>query len=155
MWFMNKIANPFVMLILRSPLQRLMSAALLLIAYRGRKSGRPYTLPVQYAQAGDILYIIPAYAEQKTWWRNLEGGLPVQVTLKGQVFSGQAALLDPNADADEILKAFGLYLQRFPPSANMQHVRMEADGQFNQDDLRQAVKTTKMIQVKINGGNSK
>ncbi len=47
MWFMNKVANPFVRLILRSPLHGTMSAGLLLITYHGRKSGKEYTLPVQ------------------------------------------------------------------------------------------------------------
>jgi hypothetical protein len=47
MWFMNKIANPFVRLILRSPLHGLFSAALLLITYLGRKSAKEYTLPCQ------------------------------------------------------------------------------------------------------------
>jgi hypothetical protein len=67
MWFMNKFANPFVRLILRSPLHGLMSAALLLISYRGRKSGRKYSLPVQYVQDGNQIYIVPDAPEQKTW----------------------------------------------------------------------------------------
>ncbi len=74
MWFMNKIANPFVKLILRSPLHGWMSAAVLLITYRGRKSGKEYTLPVQYVQDGNNVYIVPGFAEKKTWWRNLKGG---------------------------------------------------------------------------------
>src|SRR5262245_26793300 len=74
MWFMNKFANPFVKLILRSPLHGLMSAAVLLVSYRGRKSGKKYTLPVQYVQDGNNIYIVPGYPEKKTWWHNLEGG---------------------------------------------------------------------------------
>ena len=72
LWFMNKIANPLVCLVLRSSLHRLMSATLLLITYRGRKTGREYSLPVQYAQAGNLIYIMPGLPEQKTWWRNLK-----------------------------------------------------------------------------------
>ncbi len=82
MWFMNNIANPFVRLILRSPFHRLMSADLLLITYQGRKSGKSYTLPVQYGQRDRTIYIVPGSPEQKTWWRNLRGGLPVQVVLR-------------------------------------------------------------------------
>jgi deazaflavin-dependent oxidoreductase (nitroreductase family) len=154
MWFMNKIVNPLVKMILRSPLHRLMSATLLLITYRGRKSGKEYTLPVQYVQDGSYIFIVPGYAEQKTWWHNLKGGLDVQLMLKGQALSGQGTLLESEANAEEILKAFGLYLQYFPQSAKIHNVRIEADGRLNPDDLRQAVKTIKMIQVKLNERNT-
>jgi hypothetical protein len=77
MWFMNKFVNPLVRLILRSPLHGLMDGSLLLIIYRGRKSGKDYTLPVQYARDGSTIYIVPGMPEKKTWWRNLRGGAPV------------------------------------------------------------------------------
>src|SRR5437763_1915530 len=108
MWFMNKIANPFVRLVLRSPLHRLMSAALLLITYRGRKSGREYTLPVQYAQTGKTLYIRPGMPQKKTWWRSLEGSATVQLILRGELLTGNAFLLDPESEA--IFTSFGVYL---------------------------------------------
>jgi hypothetical protein len=40
MWLMNKIANPFVGWILRSPLDGMMSADVLLITCCERKSGK-------------------------------------------------------------------------------------------------------------------
>jgi deazaflavin-dependent oxidoreductase (nitroreductase family) len=147
MWFMNKIANPFVKLILRSPLHGWMSAAVLLITYRGRKSGKEYTLPVQYVQDGNHVYIVPGYAEKKTWWRNLKGGADVRLRLKGQTLSGVGILLERESDAEEILKAFGLYLQRFPPSAKIHNVRIEADGYPNADDLLKAAEDILMIRV--------
>lgn len=149
MWFMNKIANPFVTLILRSPLHAWMSAALLLITYRGRKSGKEYTLPVQYVQDGNHIYIVPGYAEKKVWWRNLKGGADVQVTLKGQTRSGRGILLERETDMAAILKGFGLYLKQFPSLAKTHNVRIEADGRFNADDLREAVKDILMIRVAL------
>ena len=150
MWFMNKIANPFVELILRSPLHGLMSAAVLLITYHGSKSGREYTLPVQYVRDGNIIFIVPGYAEKKTWWRNLQGGLDVLVRLKGKTLSGHGILLEYGANPDEIIRGLGLYLQRFPPSAKIHDVRTGLDGQPDPDDLRRVAKTIKMIQVKLN-----
>jgi deazaflavin-dependent oxidoreductase (nitroreductase family) len=147
MWFMNKIANPFVKFILRSPFHGWMSAAVLLLTYRGRKSGREFTLPVQYVQDGEHVYIVPGFAEKKIWWRNLKGGADVLVMLKGQTRPGRAILLEREADEAEILKAAGLYLRQFPPSAKMYNVRLEADGRFNADDLREAVKNVLMIKV--------
>ena len=149
MWFMNKIANPFVKLILRSPLHGWMSAAVLLITYRGRKSGKEFTLPVQYVQDENYVYIVPGDAEKKTWWRNLKGGADVQVTLKGQTRSGVGILLEREADEAEILKAFGLYLKQFPSLAKMHNVRIEADGQPNPDDFRKAAEDILMIRVSL------
>jgi deazaflavin-dependent oxidoreductase (nitroreductase family) len=149
MWFMNKIANPFVRLLLRSPMHGLMSAALLLITYRGRKSGKEYTLPVQYVQAGRIIYIIPGMPEQKTWWRNLKGGLPVNLTLRGQPVSGNGRLLDPQADAAEIVTSVGLCLQHSPALAKIYNVRVEADGSSNADDLRKVAGKIIIIRIDL------
>jgi deazaflavin-dependent oxidoreductase (nitroreductase family) len=149
MWFMNNIANPFVRLVLRSPLHGLFSAALLLITYHGRKSGKEYTLPVQYAPNGNIIYIVPGLPEQKTWWRNLKGGLPVSITLRGQVLSGEGRLLDPQSDAPEMATGFGLYLQHFPSLAKYHGVHIEADGSFNADDLREAAEKAVIARVEL------
>jgi deazaflavin-dependent oxidoreductase (nitroreductase family) len=149
MWFMNKIANPVVRLILGSPLHRILSAAVLLITYRGRKSNKPYTLPVQYVQNGKVIYILPGMPEKKTWWRNLRGGIPVWVTLRGETRSGRGMLLDPTVDADESLTSFGLYLKRFPGLAKVHHVRVEADGSFNSADLRQVSPSVLVVRVDL------
>jgi len=149
MWFMNNIANPFVRLILRSPLHGLFSTAILLITYRGRKSGKEYTLPVQYAQNGNVIYIVPGMPEQKTWWRNLKGGLPLRITLRGQVFSGDGRLLDPQLDLAEAATGFGLYLQRFPSLAQYHKVRTQADDTFNADDVHKAAEKAVIIRVKL------
>jgi hypothetical protein len=147
MWFMNKILNPLIRLILNSPLHGLLSAGLLLITYRGRKSGREFTLPVQYTEAGQKIYIIPGMPEQKTWWRNLKGGLPVKLTLRGQVLNGEGLVLDPQNEAAEILTATELSLKRSAKLAKMYHVRTEVDGSLNAEDLRQAAE--KMILVRV------
>ena len=149
MWFMNKIANPLVGLILRSRLHGLMSAALLIITYRGRKTGRKFSLPVQYAQDGNIIYIVPGMPEQKTWWRNLKGGAPVQLSLRGETLTGNAILLKPDTDTEAIITGFGLYIQRFPALVKYHHVRIEPDGRFNGEDLRLAAAGVVIIRVEL------
>ena len=96
-WFMNKIANPFVHLILNSSLHGWLSGSIILITYQGRKSGKMYTVPVQYVQSDNILYIIPGAAGQKTWWRNLRGGAPVEVLMAGNNLRADAEVLSAEA----------------------------------------------------------
>jgi deazaflavin-dependent oxidoreductase (nitroreductase family) len=149
MWFMNKIVNPLVGLILRSPLHKLMSDTLLVITCCGRKTGRQYSLPVQYAQAGNIIYIVTGMPEQKTWWRNLKEAAPVQLALRGQNLSGNAVVLKPDSDSEAILAGFDLYLRRFPALTKDHHIRLEANGKFNSEDLRQASIQAVIIRVEL------
>ena len=147
MWFMNKIANPFVRFILRSPFHKMMSSSVLLITCRGRKSGKAYTLPVNYVQVGRAIYIIPGMPEQKTWWRNLCGGASVALLLRGSTVSGSALVLQ--GDVEAVSEALSHYLTRFPPSAKQHGVRLEADGSLNPDDLSRAAQTATVVRVQL------
>lgn len=149
MWFMNKIVNPLMRLILRSPLHRLMSTSVLLITYHGRKSNKAYTLPVQYVQDGGVIYIIPGMTEKKTWWRSLRAEQPVQVTLAGKLFTGKGRLLDPAIDIEAIIAGLRLYLQQFPSFSGARAVRIEPDGTFNPSDLRQTAASILMVRVDL------
>ena len=149
MWFMNKIVNPLIRLILRSPLHKIMSDSLLVITCCGRKTGRKYSLPVQYVQAGNTIYIMPGMPEQKTWWRNLKEAASVQLTLRGQSVAGKAVVLKPDADADAIFAGFALYIKRFPALTKVHHIQMESDGSFNSEDLRRAASKAVIIRVEL------
>ncbi|MGB8214429.1 MAG: nitroreductase/quinone reductase family protein [Anaerolineales bacterium] len=149
MWFMNKVANPLVGLILRSRLHALMSASMLIITYRGRKTGREYSLPVQYAQDGNHIFIVPGMPEQKTWWRNLKGGLPIQLRLRGKSLNGKGSVLDPKIDPETIFEGLSVYLRRFPALVQNQHIQVESDGSFNPEELRLAAKKTVIICVEL------
>ena len=149
MWFMNRIANPLVRLLLRSPLHGLMSASVLLITYRGRKTGKAHTLPTQYARDGSQVYIVVGMPEQKTWWRNLRGGQAVSLTLAGKVVPGQAVIVDGSSDRELAARALACYVSRFPSAARLRNIRREPDGSLNRDDLRQAAGSLIAVQVDL------
>jgi len=77
-----KVQNPMMRWLLRSPLHGLVSKAYLLLSVTGRKSGKVYVVPVQYAQQGDTLLILTS--AEYLWWRNLQGGAAVKVQLRGE-----------------------------------------------------------------------
>lgn len=149
MVFMKKIVNPLVRLILRSPLHGLMSDTLLLITYRGHKTGREYSLPVQYVQTGQTIYIMPGMPERKTWWRNLKETSPVQITLRGQFLAGHATVLKPTSDSESILEGLCLFLRRFPEMAKVHHIGIGADRNFIAAELQQAAKQAVIIHVEL------
>ena len=108
-----------------------MSASVVLITVHGRKSGTAYTLPVQYAQEGQTIYILPGAPQQKTWWRNLRGGATVTLWLRGQAVQAQAELVSGDAGSD----ALKVYYRRFPTSARLAHVSTTPDRSFNAAEL--------------------
>jgi hypothetical protein len=149
MWFMNKIANPMVRWILRSPFYKLMDTNLLLISYRGRKTSQEYCLPVQYVQTGDHIYILPGMPEQKTWWRNLKQVAPVQLTLHGRSLAGKGVVLKPDCDNEAILEGLDLYLRRFSRLPKYHKIQINKDGSCDAEDLRLAATKTVLIRVDL------
>ena len=85
--------NPAVLAVLRSPAHRLLSGMVIELRYTGRRSGRQYILPVQYARAGDRLVVVPQAADSKMWWRNFLTEQPVTVRLAGQLHEGSARVV--------------------------------------------------------------
>jgi len=114
MWFMNHIFNAFVKWILQSPLHKMMSRDVLLIAFQGRKSDKTYITPVQYSRDGQIAWILVGFPEKKNWWRNLSGGVNVKLCIETKWLSGQALLLQGNADRAEILTGVAHFIEKFP-----------------------------------------
>jgi deazaflavin-dependent oxidoreductase (nitroreductase family) len=102
--------NRCVRALLRSPLHGALSRSVVLLSFRGRRSGRWFTTPVQYAPWADALVVVPGHADRKQWWRNLEGGAPVRLHLRGRDVDADAALVRGEA-ADAALAP---YFERFP-----------------------------------------
>lgn len=108
MWeHMKHLGNLFVIGLLRSPFHRLASGSLVLITYRGRSSGRRFTIPVMYAKRDGTLTIFVGHPERKRWWRNLRGGAEVDVWLRGRRVRRRADVVKDRA-------AVETYLDRYP-----------------------------------------
>ncbi|MDH3724829.1 MAG: nitroreductase family deazaflavin-dependent oxidoreductase, partial [Thermoleophilia bacterium] len=111
----RRLANPIVRATLRSRLHRLLSGALILVTYTGRRSAREFTIPVMYVQTGARLVVFVGDAEHKQWWRNLRGGAPVEVQLRGSRHRGHAVAV--RGSAGELDAPLREYLARFPKAA--------------------------------------
>lgn len=87
--WMYGFVNPTMAAILRSPLHRIMSNALMLLSFQGINSGKRYTIPVGYMQQGRSLYIF----SHAKWWKNLPGQ-QVTMRLRGHDVRGTASRLE-------------------------------------------------------------
>jgi deazaflavin-dependent oxidoreductase (nitroreductase family) len=88
--------------LLRSPLHGVVSHLFVLISFTGRKSGKTYTTPVQYAQQGNTLYIITSMGY--IWWKNLQDGAAVQVRLRGKDRAGTATTTTDKSTVETLLQ---------------------------------------------------
>lgn len=80
-----RLANPFVRLVLRSPLHGLLSERLLVLTYRGRRTGEQYEIPLRYVAGADgRLVAVAVRPERKLWWRSLVEPTPVFLLLRGE-----------------------------------------------------------------------
>ena len=125
MWFRNRLVNPVVRLLLRSPLHPLLSRSLVILSYPGRKSGRWRSLPCTYARDGQVLYVVPGQPDRKVWWRNLRQPTPVQLRLQGRDLNGTATA---SSDPEGIAAGLRRYLARYPKAAGPLGVRLETNG---------------------------
>lgn len=81
-WLETRLTNPALRWLLRSPLHRPISRWLVLLAYEGRRSGRPYAIPVGYVRAdGGVVAAAPR--AETNWWRNFRSPWPCAVWLRG------------------------------------------------------------------------
>jgi deazaflavin-dependent oxidoreductase (nitroreductase family) len=149
MWFMNHIWNPIVRFFLRSPLHGMMSKSLILITYRGEKSGKEYTLPVTYLEDGAAIYVMPGMPEKKVWWHNIHRDTPVKLTVRGQVKSAKATRLEPESDLKTVIRVLNLFIQRNPPVSTLFNIRRNEDGRLNQEDLEKAAARIIIIRLQI------
>jgi hypothetical protein len=91
---MLRLWNPFMRVILRSPVHWPLSRWFAVLAWTGRKSGRRYSTPVSYVLEGNTAYVTTG----DRWWRNLTGGAPVAMSVAGHWRQGVA---EPVTDSIE------------------------------------------------------
>ena len=142
---MNWFANPIGRALLRSPWHGLLSQKVLLLTYTGKKSGRVFTLPVEYVADGEVIYILVGSPDQKTWWRNLRGGAQVKLLVRRQPFTAHAEIVSGNTDG--VIHGLQANFNRFPASARAQGIQRSADGVIARDDLAQAATSAIMVRL--------
>jgi hypothetical protein len=108
------MSNRFVAWLLESPFHGLLSGAVNLVRYEGRRSRRPITTPTQYARLGDDVVIMVGHPERKTWWRNFETERDLEVLIR-RTWLPMRGLIVRGADAPEAaVPLLDAYLARFP-----------------------------------------
>lgn len=120
----QKFYNPIVLALLHSPLHDLLDKQTMSITVTGRKSGKCYTFPVSYMRDGENLLIITQ--KDRKWWKNLRGGAPVTVFLKGHSLRASGETFE---DVEIAAKILLVILQQTPAYQRLLHIKLDATGQ--------------------------
>jgi len=139
MWY-----NVFMEAVLRSPLHSLISKNFMLLTYTGRKSGKPYSLPVNYYRMGDSLLVTSL--RSRTWWRSMRNGAPVELILQGKRISTSGEALEAEGQVAAGLEdLFCLY----PTMARFFDVRMAGNQRPEPEDLIAAARSRVVVRFKL------
>lgn len=137
--------NPMTRLLLRSPLHFLLSGSFMLLSFTGRKSGKSYTIPVNYFFDGDRLTVFTR--RERRWWRNLSGGAPVRVRLGGRERRGVAEAFP--RDAVAFRAAIRAYLERYPGRAKHFGIAVRSDGTPEERSVEQAARGRVVLRIDL------
>lgn len=135
MWY-----NPIMRWLLRSPLHFIVSQNMMLMTYTGRKSGKTYTVPMNYLENGDRLSTISS--RDRVWWRNLRGGGDVILRLRGKDIPAHAETIE---DQTQVTNSLRQYLKIAPQLAKYMKIRIDADGNPNSEDVGRLAEEKVMI----------
>lgn len=143
-WLFRYVVNPVMRALLRSPLGRRLGnddTGIMLLSFRGRKTGRVYSTPVGYhRQDGDLLVFT-----DDPWWRNLKGGARVKMLWRGRVMAGQAV---PVTDEEEVLH-ITMHLLRLHGVGHARRLglNLPTDRHPTVQDLKRALAGRVMIRI--------
>jgi hypothetical protein len=143
-FLMRRLINPLMARLLTSRFHRRVGSEMIMIlTFRGRKSGNVYTFPIGYQQIGSEVVCYSPFG----WWRNLEGGAPVTVTLRGRRLSGTA---DVFTDTARIAAGMAAYLRHNPGDAFFFRVKVR-DGEPDAADVERAAHENVQIRILLSG----
>ncbi len=129
---------------LRSPLHNPISRRLVVLTFQGRKSGKWYSTPVGYTEKDGTLFL----TTEAPWSKNLRGGAPVRVRLRGQDRTGTAQVI---TDLPAMQAAYRTMLAEGPQLAEIIGIRLDANGEPNAEDVARARERGYVIvQVRLN-----
>ena len=138
------VVDWLVVAVLRSPLSPAVDGRLLLLTVTGRKTGRSYAVPVQYAAGPLYLWVWPGNPEQKTWWRNLVVPAAVTLRLRGAEVVGVARVVDGAVEPREAERGLLVYASRFPRTAR--HI---VGDELTRERLRRAAAEILLVRIEI------
>lgn len=142
LWF---LINPVVAFLARSPLHFLISHQVLVIQFKGKKSGKQYLVPVSYHEHESSYTCVTL--RSNIWWRNLKEVSHTKIWLKGTLKNAQ---IDLEFNNDNIVEStLRDLVTNNRVDAYFAKIKLNKDGSPDSDDLIQAGKIHTVLKFTI------
>ena len=141
-WF---LVNPFVVLLARSPLHFIISNQVLVIQFKGRRSGKSYLVPVSYHEHESSYTCVTL--RSNIWWRNLKDISHTRIWLQGKLTDVQ---IDLEFNNDQIVeKTLRDLVTNNKVDAYFAKIKLNKDGSPDLDDLSNAAKLHTVLKFTV------
>lgn len=138
-----KLANTIVKWLLRSPFHGGVSKQIMLITFRGRRSGKLFSTPVGYLREGQNVIFFTDH----NWWKNLVNGAPVTLHIQGKKLEGTSQVVFD--DREQIARELQAYVEQRPTAARAYSITLDANGKANPETVRLAAQRFALVRVTL------
>ena len=141
------MVNPILRRLLRTPIAGAARQQLMVLSFKGRKSGRPYSVPVTAHQIDNALYALTG----APWKLNFRGGAPAEVLHNGKTTTMRGELIEDRAVVADLYhrcaESYGA-----KPAQRMMGLKFRDQRVPTLEEFRQAVEQDKLVAVRFTPG---
>ena len=140
---MFRMLNPVMKTILKSPLHKVVSGQIMIITFKGAKSGKEHATPVSYSRENNRVTVFT----HVNWWKNFTECGEVKLRIQGQDYGGHTEVITDDLDQ----KAIGLkkHILAVPFDAKFYGVNLDENGHPDLKQVKQAASEAVMIQIML------
>lgn len=144
--FYNRLVNPAMRCLLRSPLHRAASSNIAILHFTGRKSGRALDTPLSYTREGDTVRFLSS--TNTHWWKNFRGGdYPVEVEIAREKYPGSATLLE--GDSELLRDGVRRFITDLPRDAVVYRIKLDKNRKPTEASIAAAADRLVLVEVKL------
>jgi hypothetical protein len=128
--------NRFVIWLAGSPFHRSISNSVVVVKYKGRRSGKLRAVPVNYVidnVSGSRRRLWITSTRERVWWRNFIEGHEATLILQGKAVTTELFAL---VEQEQVAAGLASYLGSNTRAARYFNVRLDDNGLPNEADLR-------------------
>ncbi|MEL1231223.1 MAG: hypothetical protein VXA26_07905 [Candidatus Neomarinimicrobiota bacterium] len=141
MKYLFRFINPFVRVILKSPIHFILSHQILLFRVIGRKSKKIYEIPASYAHINDALVCVTL--RENLWWKNFIDIEDQDIYFKGKKINKKISI---NFSDDNFVRTkLKELIEHNPIDAFFAGVKLDRNKVPNSEDLDKAAKLHTVI----------
>lgn len=141
MKYLFRFINPFVRIILKSPIHFILSHQILLFRVIGRKSKKIYEIPASYAHINDALVCVTL--RENLWWKNFIDIEDQDIYFKGKKINKKISI--NFSDDNFVREKLKELIEHNPIDAFFAGVKLDRNKVPNSEDLDKAAKLHTVI----------